>query len=93
MAQDASFDDLNWFIGSKSLDRQFDEVMSWLDDAPKDIRWHQTSLDTKAYRALDDGNEKLSYLIQSSPQVGVPITVLGELYYSIFLGEKREKIH
>ncbi len=38
MAQDASFDDLNWFIGSKSLDRQFDEVMSWLDDAPKDIR-------------------------------------------------------
>jgi tRNA(fMet)-specific endonuclease VapC len=49
------------------------------------------ALDTNAYRALDDGNEKLSSLIQSSPQIGLPIIVLGELYYGIFLGEKREK--
>jgi hypothetical protein len=38
IASDASFDDLNWFIGNKTLDRQFDEDMNWLNDAPKDIR-------------------------------------------------------
>lgn len=49
------------------------------------------ALDTNAYRALDDGNAKLSSLAKTVPQIGMPITVLGELYYGIFLGEKRER--
>lgn len=49
------------------------------------------ALDTNAYRALDDGNVKLSSLVKTVPQIGVPIIVLGELYYGIFLGGKREK--
>jgi tRNA(fMet)-specific endonuclease VapC len=49
------------------------------------------ALDTNAYRALDDGNLKLSDLIKTVPQIGVPTTVLGELYYGIFLGGKQEK--
>ncbi len=48
------------------------------------------ALDTNAYRALDDGNPKLSKYIRSAVQLGLPITVLGELYYGIFLGNKRE---
>jgi tRNA(fMet)-specific endonuclease VapC len=49
------------------------------------------ALDTNAYRALDDGNPILSDFIKTVPHVGVPITVLGELYYGIFLGSKQEK--
>jgi tRNA(fMet)-specific endonuclease VapC len=49
------------------------------------------ALDTNAYRALDDGNEKLSNLIKTTMQIGIPITVLGELYYGIFLGGKQEQ--
>lgn len=49
------------------------------------------ALDTNAYRAVDDGNAKLSSLVKTVPQIGMPITVLGELYYGIFLGGKREK--
>lgn len=49
------------------------------------------ALDANAYRALDDGNAKLGDLIRSVAQVGVPITVLGELYYGIFLGEKQDR--
>jgi tRNA(fMet)-specific endonuclease VapC len=49
------------------------------------------ALDTNAYRALHDGNEKLSNLIKTTPQIGIPIIVLGELYYGIFLGGKKEK--
>ena len=49
------------------------------------------ALDTNAYRALDDGNAKLSSLIKTVPQIGLPIIVLGELYCGIFLGGKREK--
>jgi hypothetical protein len=33
-----TFDDLDWFIGSKSLDnKSFDEASSWLDSLPKEI--------------------------------------------------------
>lgn len=49
------------------------------------------ALDANAYRALDDGNAKLAELIKSVAQVGVPITVLGELYYGIFLGGKQDR--
>lgn len=49
------------------------------------------ALDTNAYRALDDGNAKLSSLVKTVPRIGLPVIVLGELYYGIFLGGKREK--
>lgn len=49
------------------------------------------ALDTNAYRALDDGNAKLMSLVKTVPQIGMPIVVLGELYYGVFLGGKREK--
>lgn len=48
------------------------------------------ALDTNAYRALNDGNSKLSKHVKSTAQLGLPIIVLGELYYGIFLGNERE---
>jgi tRNA(fMet)-specific endonuclease VapC len=48
------------------------------------------ALDTNAYRALDDGNPKLSAHVKATANLGLPITVLGELYYGIFLGTKQE---
>lgn len=48
------------------------------------------ALDTNAYRALDDGNPKLSHHIKVVAQIGLPIIVLGELYYGIFSGNKQE---
>lgn len=49
------------------------------------------ALDTNAYRALDDGNPKLGALVKTTAQIGVPIIVLGELYYGIFLGSKQRE--
>lgn len=49
------------------------------------------ALDTNAYRALDDGNQKLTALVKTTAQIGVPIIVLGELYYGIFLGSKQRE--
>jgi hypothetical protein len=37
VALDASFDDLDWFIGNKSLNESFGESLEWLDKVPKDI--------------------------------------------------------
>lgn len=37
VSPDSSFDDLDWFIGSKTLSSSFDEDMQWLDSAPKEI--------------------------------------------------------
>jgi len=34
---DATFNDLDWFIGGKSLDKSFDEAVVWLDSLPKDM--------------------------------------------------------
>lgn len=48
------------------------------------------ALDTNAYRALDDGNSKLSKYVKSAAQLGLPVIVMGELYYGIFLGNKQE---
>lgn len=49
------------------------------------------ALDTNAYRALDDGNVKLSDYMKTVTQIGLPIIVLGELYHGIFLGKKQEE--
>lgn len=37
IAPNATFNDLGWFIGNKSLGRPFDEALEWLDSAPKDL--------------------------------------------------------
>jgi hypothetical protein len=35
---DAHFDDLDWFIGSQTLDaRPFDNAVNWLDELPKEL--------------------------------------------------------
>lgn len=47
------------------------------------------ALDTNAYRALNDGNSKLANQVKTALQLGLPITVLGELYYGIFYGGKQ----
>jgi tRNA(fMet)-specific endonuclease VapC len=49
------------------------------------------ALDTNAYRALDDGNAVLAGYVKSAPQLALPIIVLGEMYYGIFLGSKKEE--
>jgi tRNA(fMet)-specific endonuclease VapC len=49
----------------------------------------KVALDTNSYRALDDGNELLAAIVRSSAHLGVPITVLGELYFGIFAGQKQ----
>lgn len=37
VSSNATFNDLDWFIGSKSLDSSFDKGIEWLDNLPKDI--------------------------------------------------------
>lgn len=49
------------------------------------------ALDTNAYRALDDGNQTLANHVASAEQLGLPIVVLGELYYGLFLGINRQQ--
>jgi len=46
------------------------------------------ALDTNAYRALDDGNSSLETTLKSTPNIGIPVTVLGELYFGIYLGTR-----
>ncbi len=38
VAVGVTFDDLDWFIGGKSLNSSFDKSMDWLDSAPKEIK-------------------------------------------------------
>lgn len=52
----------------------------------------KVALDTNAYRALDDGNDKLAKLVRASSRIGLPVIMLGELYYGIFQGTRRRKI-
>ena len=49
------------------------------------------ALDTNAYRALDDGNEKLANIVRTTVNIGLPIIVLGELYHGIFAGTRQEE--
>jgi tRNA(fMet)-specific endonuclease VapC len=48
------------------------------------------ALDTNAYRALDDGNTTVAGFVKTTAQLGLPVTVLGELYYGIFLGSRHQ---
>lgn len=38
VSSDTNFDDLDWFIGNKSLDGTFNQAIDWLDAAPKEIQ-------------------------------------------------------
>ena len=38
VSSDATFDDVDWFIGRKALDTSFGKSLDWLDSAPKDIQ-------------------------------------------------------
>jgi len=49
------------------------------------------ALDTNAYRALSDGSPKLAALVKSTSQIGLPIIVLGELYFGIFDGQRKSQ--
>jgi len=46
------------------------------------------ALDTNAYTALGRGNKPLSKLIASVVHIGLPITVLGEIYFGIMNGSQ-----
>jgi tRNA(fMet)-specific endonuclease VapC len=46
------------------------------------------ALDTNAYSALQKGNAVVSELVRSATDVGLPVTVLGEIYYGVFDGNK-----
>ncbi|HUC78777.1 MAG TPA: hypothetical protein VMQ58_00890 [Candidatus Saccharimonadales bacterium] len=37
MTPDATFNDLDWFIGSMPVDTGFDEAMDWLESLPRDV--------------------------------------------------------
>jgi len=45
------------------------------------------ALDTNAYSALAGGSEKVAKLVRKAISIGVPITVLGELYFGITDGK------
>lgn len=38
VSPDANFDDLDWFIGNKSLGASFTDEIDWLDAAPKEVQ-------------------------------------------------------
>jgi len=37
LSQKTEFHDLDWFIGSHTLDESFDEAMEWHDSLPNDL--------------------------------------------------------
>jgi tRNA(fMet)-specific endonuclease VapC len=49
------------------------------------------AFDTNAYRALNDGNQRLADLQQQAAHVALPLIVVGELYFSIYLGSKHDE--
>jgi tRNA(fMet)-specific endonuclease VapC len=51
----------------------------------------KVALDTNAYRALDDGNEKMANIVRTTVNIGIPIIVLGELYHGIFAGTRQQE--
>jgi predicted nucleic acid-binding protein len=48
------------------------------------------ALDTNAYRALDDGHPVVAKLVQQTVDIGLPIIVLGELYFGFENGRRKE---
>ncbi len=46
------------------------------------------ALDTNTYTALGRGNKTLSQLLAKAPSIGLPITVLGEVYFGTYNGNR-----
>ena len=46
------------------------------------------ALDTNAYSVLQKGNAIIAEIIGTATDIGLPITVLGEIYYGVFDGNK-----
>ena len=51
------------------------------------------ALDTNAYRALEDGNRKLAIEVRKTTVIGMPIVVLGELYFGFEKGIRKQVNH
>ena len=49
----------------------------------------QIALDTNAYRAIADNNQKVLDVLHGASSVGLPIIVLGELYYGFENGNQK----
>ncbi len=52
---------------------------------------NKVALDTNAYKALREGNGKVVTFVKGSITVGLPIAVLGELYFGFENGSKKEE--
>lgn len=48
------------------------------------------AVDTNTYTALGRGDKKVAMLISQATQVGLPITVLGEIHFGILNGSQKE---
>ena len=51
------------------------------------------ALDTNAYSALGAGNQDIAAMVQAAQSVGLPIVVMGELYFGIYNGKKQSENH
>lgn len=49
------------------------------------------ALDTNAYTALGRGDERLASLVANTSQIGLPVTVLGEMHLGILNGSQKEQ--
>lgn len=49
------------------------------------------ALDTNAYRALEDGDETIAQAVRGAVSVGLPVIVLGELYFGFENGSRKEQ--
>lgn len=52
---------------------------------------NNVALDTNAYRALDDGDETVARIIRQTLVIGIPVIVLGELYFGFENGNRKEE--
>lgn len=47
------------------------------------------ALDTNTYTTLGRGDKTLAQLLAKAPTIGLPITVLGEIYYGTYNGNRQ----
>lgn len=47
------------------------------------------ALDTNAYSALEGGNAALAHMVREASSIGLPIIVLGELYFGFEHGSRK----
>jgi predicted nucleic acid-binding protein len=48
------------------------------------------ALDTNAYTALGHDNQTVANIVSNTPMLGLPLPVLGEIYYGMFNGSKTQ---